>query len=246
MSILPPDNVLSTRAAILEFSSGFSVPKRVFLFSFSFFSDHMLIEEKARMKSDRVPIKKQGIAAPKKPQQLVEPPRSSQGYHSSQPSQPSSSQPEVPELGIEHFMQNSERFSPRDAEKLVEAWGTGEKALSKMPKADQPERLQSTLLPYQLQGLQWMLEKENPVLPAVGSTDIVQLWKRSPGVNNAFQNIATHFSTKTAPVLARGGILADDMGLGKTLQVISLILTGRYDTSLARCESSSSARTSSC
>jgi SWI/SNF-related matrix-associated actin-dependent regulator of chromatin subfamily A3 len=150
--------------------------------------------------------------------------QSSQGLQSSP--HLSSSQSRIPELNIAHFVQNSERFNPRDAERLVEAWGAGEDALSKMPKASQPEKLQSTLLPYQLQGLHWMLEKENPVLPGIGSTDIVQLWKRSPGRNNAFQNIATQFQTMTPPVLARGGILADDMGLGKTLQVISVILEG--------------------
>jgi len=52
------------------------------------------------------------------------------GFQSS--SQSSSSQPEsVPELGIEHFVAQSERFRPRDVEKLVEEWGFGEDALSK-------------------------------------------------------------------------------------------------------------------
>lgn len=37
-------------------------------------------------------------------------------------------------------------------------------------------------------------------------------------------NIATNYTTSTAPPLASGGILADDMGLGKTIQIISLIL----------------------
>lgn len=200
----------------------------------------------ARMKADRVPLKKQGIAAPKPPKtpkKVVPPPPNSQpkmGYTGSQSSQPgsSSSQPVIiadevaAELGIEHFVENSERYNPRDAEKLVEAWGSGEDALSAMPKAKQPERLQSTLLPYQLQALCWMLEKENPVLPAPGSTDVVQLWKRAPGKDNVFQNIATQFQTKNALVLARGGILADDMGLGKTLEVISVILEGGPGTTL--------------
>lgn len=153
------------------------------------------------------------------------------GYQSS--SQPSSSQPEpVTELDLSHFVENSEHFRPRDAEKIVEAWGLGEDALSKMPMAEQPERLFSTLLPYQRQGLAWLLEKENPVLPAAGSKDIVQLWKRSEQRSNVFQNIATQFSTSMEPKLAKGGILADDMGLGKTLQVISVILEGGPGTTL--------------
>lgn len=188
----------------------------------------------AKMKSDRMPIKKLGIAAPKAPKQAVLPPKRKQmGFQSSQSLQPSSSQPEpFPELGIEHFMEHSERFRPRDVEKLVEEWGAGEDALSKMPMADQPEGLVSILLPYQRQGLAWMMEKENPVLPAPGSTAVVQLWKRSSEHQNMFQNIATQFSTKTPPVLAKGGILADDMGLGKTLQVISVILEGGAGTTL--------------
>jgi SWI/SNF-related matrix-associated actin-dependent regulator of chromatin subfamily A3 len=189
----------------------------------------------AKLKSDRVPIKKLGIAAPKAPKNAVPPPQRRQmGYHSSQSSsQPSSSQPEpLPELGIEHFIQHSERFNPRDVEKLVEEWGAAEDALKSMPMAEQPLDLISTLLPYQRQGLAWLLEKERPALPAVGSTDVVQLWKRSAERSNAFTNIATQYSTATPPVLAKGGILADDMGLGKTLQVISLILEGSPGTTL--------------
>ncbi|KAG0653087.1 Sucrose nonfermenting 2 3 [Hyphodiscus hymeniophilus] len=185
-----------------------------------------------RMKADRLPLKKRGAAAPKKPIQPVAPPRKSMGYHSSQSSQPSSSQAEPEPVGIQHFVENSERFSPRDAEKIVDHWATGEEALSKMPMADQPEGLLSTLLPYQRQGLAWMLAQENPALPAVGSKDVVQLWKRSTLRANHFQNIATNYNTQSAPKLARGGILADDMGLGKTLQVISTVLEGGPGTTL--------------
>lgn len=183
-------------------------------------------ELEAKIKADKVPLKKRGAAAPKKPVQPVAPPRKNIGYHSSQSSQPSSSQAEPEPVGIQHFVENSERFSPRDAEKIVDHWAAGEDALSKMPMADQPEDLISTLLPYQRQGLAWMLAQENPVLPAAGSEDIVQLWKRSTQRVNHFQNIATQYTTHIPPTLARGGILADDMGLGKTLQVISTILEG--------------------
>ena len=76
-------------------------------------------------------------------------------------------------------------------------------------------------LPYQLQGLAWLLDRENPALPAPNTNDSVQLWKRN--ARGGFTNIATNYS-QPHPKLASGGILADDMGLGKTLQVISLIL----------------------
>lgn len=105
---------------------------------------------------------------------------------------------------IQDFVASSEIIRPRDAAEIVEAWGLGQDALAQMPMATQPERLKSTLLPYQRQGLAWMLEKEHPVLPAVGSTDIVQLWKRERG---KFRNIASQHTSDTPPVLARGMFL---------------------------------------
>jgi SWI/SNF-related matrix-associated actin-dependent regulator of chromatin subfamily A3 len=122
------------------------------------------------MKSDRVPLKKRNVAAPKKPVQKLPPPRMQTGYHGSSQASSSqaSSQPESAiELSIRDFVDSSERFNPREAAKIVEAWGASKDALAKMPMADQPEGLKSSLLPYQRQGLAWMLEKENPVLPAV-------------------------------------------------------------------------------
>lgn len=76
-----------------------------------------------------------------------------------------------------------------------------------------------------------MLAMEHPKLPAKGSTNVVQLWKRDARAD-MYTNIATTFTTTTKPVLAGGGILADDMGLGKTLQVISVILEGGKGTTL--------------
>ncbi|KAF2789501.1 hypothetical protein K505DRAFT_284337 [Melanomma pulvis-pyrius CBS 109.77] len=124
------------------------------------------------------------------------------------------------------IIEASERFNPRNIEKVVEKFGVKETDLEKMPKAPQPKALLTELHPFQLQGLQWMLDKESPQLPAAGSKDIVQLWQRHPSIPNAFTNLATNFSI-TNPVLASGGILADDMGLGKTIQVISLIMADR-------------------
>jgi SWI/SNF-related matrix-associated actin-dependent regulator of chromatin subfamily A3 len=95
-----------------------------------------------------------------------------------------------------------------------------------MLKANQPSALLTALHPFQLQGLQWMLDKESPQLPAQGTKDIVQLWQRHPRMPNAFTHLATSFSVRD-PVLASGGILADDMGLGKTIQTISLIMADR-------------------
>lgn len=73
---------------------------------------------------------------------------------------------------------------------------------------------------------------EQPALPAQGSEDAVQLWRRSRTRKDLFQNIATNFTTQKVPELARGGILADDMGLGKTVQLIALIVGGGPGTTL--------------
>lgn len=108
---------------------------------------------------------------------------------------------------IEEIMRGSQKFNPREVGDVVEKFGAGELVLAQMPMAEFPEKLSTKLLPYQRQALYWLLEKENPQLPSVGSDDVVQLWKRS--TPNMFTNIATHFSLKDQdPVLASGGILA--------------------------------------
>jgi SWI/SNF-related matrix-associated actin-dependent regulator of chromatin subfamily A3 len=126
------------------------------------------------------------------------------------------------EESLEELFSQSKFFNPREIGQVVETFGQKESDLAKMPMADSPEALSTTLLPYQRQGLAWMINHESPTLPAPGSDAIVQLWKRDA---NSFTNIATNYSTTTQPPLASGGILADDMGLGKTIQIISLILT---------------------
>ena len=129
------------------------------------------------------------------------------------------------EQSLEDIISGSERFNPREIGEVIERFGAGEESLAKMPYANDPIRLRTSLLPYQKQGLAWLLDRENPQTPAVGSTAVVQLWKRSFDNPRLFTNIATNFSIKDKePTLASGGILADDMGLGKTLQVIALIV----------------------
>jgi SWI/SNF-related matrix-associated actin-dependent regulator of chromatin subfamily A3 len=122
---------------------------------------------------------------------------------------------------MEELLSNAQAFNPRDVQDVVNKFAAGEEVLAKMEMADQPPSMKTTLLPYQRQGLKWMLDHESPRLPTSGLADPVQLWKNNDGV---FLNIATSFATKQPPVLASGGILADDMGLGKTIQIISLII----------------------
>lgn len=128
---------------------------------------------------------------------------------------------EINAESIEDLIERSTSFNPREMGQVVEKFGVNETELAKMPMADCPAELSTELLPYQRQGLAWMIEKESPKFPEVGSLDVVQLWKRAGA---AFRNIATNYSTQRPPPLASGGILADDMGLGKTIQIISLIL----------------------
>ena len=131
-----------------------------------------------------------------------------------------------PTPALEDFMAEGQRFNPREMGEVVEKFGAGEDALSKMPMADFPSRLSTKLLPYQRQALFWMQGQEHPRLPPIGSNDAVQMWKRSPNRADLFTNIATNFSIQhQEPRLASGGILADDMGLGKTLEVIACIVS---------------------
>ncbi|KAJ5908428.1 hypothetical protein N7495_001110 [Penicillium taxi] len=123
---------------------------------------------------------------------------------------------------MEELLQQSSHFNPREIGQVVETFGQTESDLQKMPMADTPVGLSTELLPYQKQGLAWMIRQESPKLPEKGSDAVIQLWKRDGSTN--FTNVATNFTINTAPPLASGGILADDMGLGKTIQIISLIL----------------------
>ena len=132
---------------------------------------------------------------------------------------PTSSQAE-PQVNMDQLLSGTAMFNPRDVQDVVNKFVAGEDTLAKMPMAEQPNAIATMLLPYQRQGLQWMLDHESPKLPEQDG-DAVQMWKKSHGF---YTNIATSFSLNTAPELASGGILADDMGLGKTLQTISLIM----------------------
>ncbi|KAI2611978.1 SNF2 family N-terminal domain-containing protein [Hypoxylon sp. NC1633] len=127
---------------------------------------------------------------------------------------------------LQELLADSEAIRFRGELGSVDPLAMDEEFLSKLPKAPQPDAIQSKLLPYQLQGLAWMLAKEDPQPPAPNSEEVVQMWKRTERGN--FENVVSNHITSTPPKLVSGGVLADDMGLGKTLQVISLILTSGF------------------
>jgi SWI/SNF-related matrix-associated actin-dependent regulator of chromatin subfamily A3 len=63
----------------------------------------------------------------------------------------SSSQDASANLSLDEIMRASERFNPRNIEQAVEQFGLKEEDLSAMPFVEQPEGLQTKMLPYQLQ-----------------------------------------------------------------------------------------------
>ncbi|KAH6672708.1 SNF2 family domain-containing protein [Plectosphaerella plurivora] len=133
--------------------------------------------------------------------------------------------PDLEGMTMEELLKQSKSYEAhRDADAMKKL-ALDEEQLSKMPMAVQPAALRAQLLPYQLQGLAWMLSKEDPQLPKKGTKDTVQLWQWHSNGRDMV-NVATKFHISGAAKLLSGGILADDMGLGKTLQIISLILAG--------------------
>ncbi|KAF8429565.1 helicase SWR1 [Tirmania nivea] len=145
------------------------------------------------------------------------------GYQNTWSSQPPLVQNYLELQKLQDLVNESQKIAARDLGNVVEKFGISEADLEKMPKGVQPQGLSIELLPYQLQGLHWLLQHENPMLPA-NADESVQFWKRSAVHAGWYINTATKFSQKEPPHLASGGILADDMGLGKTVQMISLIL----------------------
>lgn len=57
----------------------------------------------------------------------------------------------APELSLEEILKSSDAVEFRKGGDAIKALAMGEEELSKMPQAEQPKQLKSTLLPYQLQ-----------------------------------------------------------------------------------------------
>lgn len=63
----------------------------------------------------------------------------------------SDKQQAAPELSLEEILKSSDAVEFRKGGDAIKTLAKGEEELSKMPQADQPKQLKSTLLPYQLQ-----------------------------------------------------------------------------------------------
>jgi SWI/SNF-related matrix-associated actin-dependent regulator of chromatin subfamily A3 len=86
--------------------------------------------------------------------------------------------------------------------------------------AEQPASVVTEMLPHQLRGLAWMMDRERQldanVLPPFWSE------KTIAGRSGFFFGLSNSFGD-ARPCSVAGGVLADEMGLGKTLQVLALI-----------------------
>jgi len=91
--------------------------------------------------------------------------------------------------------------------------------LANLPDVEIPVQLTQKLFEHQVQGIQWLVQRERGTQP-------VPFYKQTQenGKDVWFCEI-TNSSQSSKPESARGGILADDMGLGKTLQSLGLILS---------------------
>ncbi|KAI9183819.1 hypothetical protein H9P43_002871 [Blastocladiella emersonii ATCC 22665] len=122
------------------------------------------------------------------------------------------------------LLQQGSDFDNKSSQAILDNVGMKEQELASLPQAPQPEGLLTDLLPYQKQGLGWMLNAEHPQTPREDLQS--QFWVvRNMNGGQVYYNTAVNSIAQGVPRLYRGGILADDMGLGKTIQVLSLILS---------------------
>ena len=100
-----------------------------------------------------------------------------------------SSSQSAPSMGpsYDSLLQSSIAFNPRAIREAPEKFGMSIKDLENLPAAKQPSQVKTKMLPYQLQGLAWLLNMEHPKLPT--GKEIRQFWtKRGP----TYFNIATN------------------------------------------------------
>lgn len=85
------------------------------------------------------------------------------------------------------LLQNSVAFDAKRARETSEKFGKSTQDLENMPMAAQPDKVQTKMLPYQLQGLAWLVGMEHPKLPV--NDEVCQFWTKKAGV---YLNTATN------------------------------------------------------
>lgn len=95
----------------------------------------------------------------------------------------------VPPPGQEyaHLLQNSIAFDAKKARETSEKFGKSMQDLENLPMATQPDKVMTKMLPYQLQGLAWLVGMEHPKLP--GDKEVCQFWTKTASI---YLNVATH------------------------------------------------------
>jgi SWI/SNF-related matrix-associated actin-dependent regulator of chromatin subfamily A3 len=86
-----------------------------------------------------------------------------------------------------NLIKGSSVYDHRASKEALDKIGLSVQDLEKIPLAKQPATVKTKMLPYQLQGLHWLLDKEHPKLPGPGETK--QFWKKDK--DGLWYNIAT-------------------------------------------------------
>jgi SWI/SNF-related matrix-associated actin-dependent regulator of chromatin subfamily A3 len=95
--------------------------------------------------------------------------------------------PITPGQQYQDLLQNAVAFDARKARETAAKFGKSMQDLEKMPMAIQPEKVKTKMLPYQLQGLAWLVGMEHPKLPE--GDEVRQFWTRKAGI---YLNTATN------------------------------------------------------
>jgi hypothetical protein len=95
--------------------------------------------------------------------------------------------PVTPGQQYQDLLQTAVAFDAAKARETSEKFGKSMQDLENLPMAIQPEKVKTKMLPYQLQGLAWLVGMEHPKLPE--GDEVCQFWTRKAGI---YLNIATN------------------------------------------------------
>lgn len=105
------------------------------------------------------------------------------------------------------LLRSGQKLDPEAAHSILSDLGLPARHLEKLKLAPQPESLLTQLLPYQRQGLFWMLQAEHPHIPTKPN-ETTQFWtfkNEYYGNKSYYYNVATGFGQAQLPEFMRGG-----------------------------------------